>query len=199
MLFSKRLKITRQSLNLTQEKVASQLHVTQQTISSWENGRSYPDIDSLIQISDYYQISLDTLLKEDTGMKEEIKKSEVLHTLRPTFIATYLINIICLVALLLMHFIDKQQQTPLYVFYGLIVITIINAISLAYLKVFIKKRLASKSMKSIIFKGWLLLILGIVGVILLIVRIPIFYGGTYFGILAALTIIFYLNKYSHNN
>jgi len=63
MRFGERLKKARSDMNLTQGDVANELYVTRQTISSWENEKTYPDISSLIQLSNYYQISLDTLLK----------------------------------------------------------------------------------------------------------------------------------------
>lgn len=75
MRFGERLKKARSDMNLTQGDVANELYVTRQTISSWENEKTYPDISSLIQLSNYYQISLDTLLKEDTGMREDLEKS----------------------------------------------------------------------------------------------------------------------------
>ena len=76
MKFGNRLKQERQKKQMTQQKVADDLNVSRQTISSWETENSYPDIESLIQLSNYYQVSLDTLLKEDTGMTEYLKKQE---------------------------------------------------------------------------------------------------------------------------
>ncbi|MEG0256244.1 helix-turn-helix domain-containing protein [Vagococcus sp.] len=101
MEFGKRLKNARNDVSKTQEMVAKDLHVSRQTISSWENERSYPDISSLIQISDYYNLSLDTLLKEDVGMKEEFKKTEELAKINRIWRVSYLINLILVVAVLL--------------------------------------------------------------------------------------------------
>lgn len=77
MRFGERLKKARSDMNLTQGDVANELYITRQTISSWKNEKTYPDISSLIQLSNYYQISLDTLLKEDTGMREDLEKKYV--------------------------------------------------------------------------------------------------------------------------
>jgi DNA-binding XRE family transcriptional regulator len=55
MNFSDNLKIIRQQKKMTQTDIATQLHVSRQTISSWENGRSYPDIGMLVQISMAYE------------------------------------------------------------------------------------------------------------------------------------------------
>lgn len=77
MQFGDRLKQKRKIKELTQDEVAEKLNVSRQTISSWENEKSYPDIKSLIALSNIYDISLDTMLKEDSGMKEFIEKNDV--------------------------------------------------------------------------------------------------------------------------
>ena len=59
-----KLQRARIKANLTQEQVAEALGVSRQTISNWENEKTYPDILSVITLSDLYQVSLDYLLKE---------------------------------------------------------------------------------------------------------------------------------------
>ncbi len=54
--------------DLTQEQVAEALGVSRQTVSNWENEKTYPDIISVVKMSDLYHISLDHLLKEDKDM-----------------------------------------------------------------------------------------------------------------------------------
>lgn len=66
----------RKDNNLTQEDFAEKYNVTRQTISSWENSKSYPDLDTLVKISDDFNISLDVLLKEDKKVIEKISKSQ---------------------------------------------------------------------------------------------------------------------------
>lgn len=75
MDIGQRIKTVRQAHNMTQEYVAEQLGVSRQTISNWENNRSYPDIISVIKMSDLYSISLDELLKEDQKMIEHLEES----------------------------------------------------------------------------------------------------------------------------
>lgn len=94
MRFGARLKQARIKRQLTQQLVADHLSVSRQTISSWETENSYPDIDSLIKLSNFYQLSLDVLLKEDVGMKEYLKKQEVLDWIRPIKWFTVAIDII---------------------------------------------------------------------------------------------------------
>lgn len=65
-------------MNLSQEELAEKIYVTRQTVSNWENEKSYPDIHSLLLLSTLFNISLDQLIKGDIDiMKKEIKKSEI--------------------------------------------------------------------------------------------------------------------------
>lgn len=72
MTFGKTLKERRSQLDLTQQEVAKKLYISRQTISNWENGKSYPDLDMLIKISDVYHVSIDSLLKGDHELKKSL-------------------------------------------------------------------------------------------------------------------------------
>lgn len=74
MEISERLKQARITCGMTQEQVAERVMVSRVTLSHWENGKTLPDIASLISLSDIYQISLDELLKGDPKMTEKVKK-----------------------------------------------------------------------------------------------------------------------------
>ena len=76
MYISKRLKELRTVSGFSQEKLAELLDVSRQTISSWENERSYPDVHNLIMLCDIYSVSLDDLMKGDI----ETMKKEVANT-----------------------------------------------------------------------------------------------------------------------
>ena len=56
------LKQIRNSKDLLQTKVAMDLNITQETVSSYETGRVFPSSDMLIKLADYYNISIDYLL-----------------------------------------------------------------------------------------------------------------------------------------
>lgn len=75
MDIGQKLKSARIAASLTQESVAEKIGVSRQTISNWENNKSYPDIVSVIALSDLYSISLDELLKEDKNMIEHLEES----------------------------------------------------------------------------------------------------------------------------
>ncbi len=53
---------------MSQEDFAEMFQVSRQTISNWENSKSYPDLETIVKISDSFNISLDILLKEDLVM-----------------------------------------------------------------------------------------------------------------------------------
>lgn len=69
-----KIKNAREENNLTQTQASESLMVSRQTISNWENGKSLPDILSVIRMSELYQISLDELLKGDKEMMAKIEK-----------------------------------------------------------------------------------------------------------------------------
>ena len=70
MEIGSKLKNARNEKGITQEQAAELLGVSRQTISNWENNKSYPDIVSVIKMSDSYSVSLDHLLKEEKSMKQ---------------------------------------------------------------------------------------------------------------------------------
>ena len=67
-----KLQKARLQAKLTQEQVAESLGVSRQTISNWENEKTYPDIINVIKMSDLYAVSLDHLLKEEQPMSNYI-------------------------------------------------------------------------------------------------------------------------------
>ena len=64
----------RKERNMTQEDFARIFHVTRQTVSNWEKEKNYPDLETLIFMSEEFHISLDVMLKEDTKMVKKLNK-----------------------------------------------------------------------------------------------------------------------------
>ena len=78
MELGKQIKMHRQEAHLSQEELANRVYVSRQTISNWENDKSYPDVTSLVLLSEIFQISLDNLIKGDIEvMKDVIQKEEI--------------------------------------------------------------------------------------------------------------------------
>lgn len=72
------IKRYRTELNLSQEELAEKIYVSRQSISNWENGKTYPDIHSLLLLSSLFGVSLDQLIKGDIEkMKIEAIEFEV--------------------------------------------------------------------------------------------------------------------------
>ena len=104
MEINQKLKNARINMNLTQEDVAEKIMISRQTISNWENGKSLPDIMSIINLSELYQISLDELLKGDLKLREKINKDVNNAKNNEKLILTTAI-IIFVVRLLVVHFL----------------------------------------------------------------------------------------------
>ena len=100
MELGKRLKECRLKLEITQEELADKLYVSRQTISNWENDKSYPDIHSLLMISDLFGVSIDSLIKGDIEiMKEKVEQTIVKSFQRDSNIFAVLL-IACIVSAL---------------------------------------------------------------------------------------------------
>ena len=78
MELNEQIKKHRTQMNISQEELAEKIYVTRQSISNWENGKTYPDIHSLLLLSSLFGISLYQLVKGDIEiMKDLIKKEEI--------------------------------------------------------------------------------------------------------------------------
>ena len=78
MELGKQIRMYRLENKLSQEELADRIYVSRQTISNWENDKNYPDINSLVLLSEVFKVSLDKLIKGDIEiMKDVIKKEEV--------------------------------------------------------------------------------------------------------------------------
>lgn len=75
MKIGDKLKKARMDKNLTQEEVADKLYVSRQSISNWENNKTYPDIGNVLALSDLYEVSLDELLKGSDNFMKHLEES----------------------------------------------------------------------------------------------------------------------------
>lgn len=127
MEVGERLKLRRVELNLTQEYVAEVLGITRQTISNWENGRSYPDIERMIRLSDVYSLSLDELLKGDKKMVKHLQENTLVNHFLKVFIIMLSINILLMIILVTNQTISN---TFIFIIFALIGV---NTLTLFYL------------------------------------------------------------------
>ena len=77
MELGQQLKAHRKELGISQDELAEKIFVSRQSISNWENNKTYPDIHTLLLLAETFGISLDELIKGDVEeMKEEINAQE---------------------------------------------------------------------------------------------------------------------------
>ena len=82
---------------------AEKIDVSRQTISNWENEKSYPDIISVIALSDLYSVSLDELLKGDQKMAEHLEESTNVVKSNKKLTGAILLNIILMILLIALN------------------------------------------------------------------------------------------------
>lgn len=117
MEIGKKLKDARMRSGFTQESVAEKVNVSRQTISNWENEKAYPDIISVIELSNLYSISLDELLKGDEKMMEHLEESTNVVKSTRKLIGVILLNIITVILLItLSMFLPDRSYYLLVVF-----------------------------------------------------------------------------------
>lgn len=73
-MLGEKLKNARKAKGFSQDEVAEKLKVTRQTVSKWENGRTAPDVETLVKLSDLYETSLDLLMRENGNQECQIKE-----------------------------------------------------------------------------------------------------------------------------
>ncbi len=69
-----RIKEEREKLNLSQDELAEKMDISRQAISKWETGKSYPDIEKILKLSNLFHLSLDELVKGDKAFQENLIK-----------------------------------------------------------------------------------------------------------------------------
>lgn len=113
MKLGKNIAKIRKDNNLTQDELAEKYFVTRQTISNWEIGKSYPDLETLVKISNDFNVSLDILLKEDDEMikkiDNEVKGSKKYKNITKYFLILFSIIVLLIVIYLLMYFNFKNN------------------------------------------------------------------------------------------
>ncbi|MCD2255916.1 helix-turn-helix domain-containing protein [Lactobacillus sp. CC-MHH1034] len=99
MSFGEILRSRRKALQLTQQALADQLHVTRQTLSRWENNLSYPNLDTLVTLSNLLNITLDQLLKGDENSMVTSLSHDIRYKKRYQHILIVLVSFLTLILL----------------------------------------------------------------------------------------------------
>lgn len=124
MNLGNQIKKYRSELSLSQDELAEKIYVSRQSVSNWENDKTYPDIKSLILLSEVFQVSLDTLIKGDIEiMKKEINSQELAQFERDSKILTVFFIAMLLLPIPLAHFFD---------WWGIAIYLLVAAVGLYY-------------------------------------------------------------------
>ncbi len=118
------IKKYRGELSMSQDELAEKVFVSRQSISNWENDKTYPDINSLLLLSEVFQVSLDQLVKGDLEiMKKEISKQELENFHKDSVIYTVFFILMLLTPIPLAHFFG---------WWGMLVYILISVVGLYF-------------------------------------------------------------------
>lgn len=123
MEIGKKLKNARIEAGFTQEKAAEKIDVSRQTISNWENEKSYPDIISVIALSDLYSVSLDELLKGDQKMAEHLEESTNVVKSNKKLTGAILLNIILMILLIALNILLPEGTYYLVIVFCVVIMS----------------------------------------------------------------------------
>ncbi len=144
MELGKQIKKYRNEKSLSQNTLAERVYVSRQTISNWENDKSYPDIKSLVLLSEVFEVSLDQLIKGDVEtMREQINQEDQRGFGRLSAIFTGLFLAILITPIPLVHFLS-------YIGMGIWIALVGAGCYVAFLVEKEKKRLDIQSYKEIV-------------------------------------------------
>ena len=91
MEVGQRLKDLRAEAHMSQDDLAARVYVSRQTISSWENGKTYPDVQSLLLLSEIFDVTVDSLIKGDVEAMTKTVDSDVRTMKRLSYVMTVFI------------------------------------------------------------------------------------------------------------
>lgn len=123
MDLGKKIMTMRNEKNLSQEQSAEKLNVTRQTISNWENGKFYPDIDSLVNLSKFFNVSLDVLLSYDDKVLDYLKDSTDIVKSNKNILYAVLLNILLIIAFIIVGIIFNESASIIIIIFTVSIIS----------------------------------------------------------------------------
>ncbi|MGO2082428.1 helix-turn-helix domain-containing protein [Vagococcus sp.] len=115
MKLGEKIKKIRKENNLSQEEFSEKFKVTRQTVSSWENKKSYPDLETIMKLSEDYKISVDELLKGDEKVVKQIdsekkQKKIMIRVLIIVLVSSIVLSVAGFIAVKKMNHISFEMQ-----------------------------------------------------------------------------------------
>lgn len=131
MELGSQIKKYRTELELSQDALAEKVYVSRQTISNWENDKSYPDVNSLLLLSEVFHTSIDNLIKGDVEvMKEQVKIEDKKEFEKLSQIYAFLLLASIVTPIPLVHFLRIA---------GIVIWCVLMAVTL-YIAVLVEKK-----------------------------------------------------------
>ncbi len=136
MKFNEKLLKLRKEKGLSQEELGMEMQVSRQTISKWETGQSYPDFTRLVMLSDFFDMTLDELVKdidvqevrENSFTNEKIDSiyrvsqdvnaifqdrtlKDIIKGIKWFIVGSFIVLCLVIVVSLILHFIYPESNT----------------------------------------------------------------------------------------
>ena len=107
MELGRQIKKYRNELSMSQDTLAERVFVSRQTISNWENDKSYPDVNSLVLLSEVFHTSIDNLIKGDIEiMKQEVRSEDKKQFERLSQVFVVMLLTMMITPIPLVHFLN---------------------------------------------------------------------------------------------
>ena len=122
MTFGERLYELRKNKNISQEELAELLDVSRQSISKWENDKAYPEMTRLLFMSEYFEVSLDYLMR---GVEGDESKGDVTVSYKAK-------NMLTIWNSFVSNLSDKQRKLLMVLYVLLICVFVAIVVSFIY-------------------------------------------------------------------
>jgi len=143
-----RIREERDRLGLSQEDLAQQIFVSRQTVSNWETGKTYPDVQSLLLLSKLFEVSVDSLVKGDVeAMQEKIDNYELDRFKMKASMGIGLALIA--VGAVMLAILSKQGQTPTSPFFVIAILFLVAGVVLSFVAQRINDRYGIETMREV--------------------------------------------------
>ncbi|WP_130859650.1 helix-turn-helix domain-containing protein [Gracilibacillus phocaeensis] len=107
----KQIQYYRKQAGLTQEELADKIYCSRNSVSNWERGKTYPDVEALLRMSELFETTIDHLVKGDlTEMKKDLNLTRIN---RWGIVMTLAFSLLVLMLLPSFHFFDNYAFTVL--------------------------------------------------------------------------------------
>lgn len=143
-IIGKNIQHLRKDRKLTQNEFANELNYTAKAISKWERGESIPEIETLIKIADFFHVTVDYLLHENSIIHSNEYLTEDIKDKNKYFTMGLAVSIVWIVATVI--FVYFMQQTNKFIYQTFMLAVPISVCVIAY---YVKN--LSKVIKTIIY------------------------------------------------